>query len=90
MKVDEKIIAEDGEKIVKHVTYRRAGTKLLIHNLDELLRQIAFVLRHTQHPIKRLLVEQGKDIEYTQEVVELKEKKNAAQGSGQENVKSPG
>jgi len=73
MKVKEEVIAEDNEKVVKLVTYERTGTALKIHNTDEIIRELAYIFRHTNFPIKELHVISGKDITYTQTVVERKD-----------------
>jgi predicted RNase H-like nuclease len=72
MLIKEEVIKEDGQGIIKQVTYERLGTVEKFRDIDALIREISYILRHTQHKIIKMVIEEGKNICYTQIVSEKK------------------
>jgi hypothetical protein len=73
MLVNETVIQDDGKgNIIKHVTYERLGTAEKVGDVDAVIREIAYVFRHSQHKIIKMVIEHGKNILYTQVVQERK------------------
>ena len=70
MLVKQEVVGETDKVVIKHVTYQRENTANL--SVEDTLRHIAVIMRKSQNPLFKIVIERSKNIEYIQEVLEKK------------------